>query len=54
MTRSNHNKTEKRPKKIIPWQQHYLRFDVTAQKEKSSCRHAGEVADAVVVALIFQ
>jgi hypothetical protein len=43
---------KKRPKKIIPWQGHHLRLDVTVQKAKSPCRQADEVADAVV-ALIF-
>jgi hypothetical protein len=32
--------------------QHHLHLDVAVRKEKSSCRHADEVADAVVV-LIF-
>ena len=52
MARSNHNKTEKRPEKIIPWRRHHLRLGVAVRKEKSPCRHADEVADADV-ALIF-
>jgi hypothetical protein len=45
---------KKRPKKIIPWRRHHLRFDVTIWKAKSPCRQAEEVevVDAVV-ALIF-
>jgi hypothetical protein len=43
----------KRSEKIISWRQHHLRLDVVIRKEMSPCRHAGEVADAVVVALIF-
>ena len=53
MARSNYNKTEKRPEKIILWRRHHLRLDVAVRKEKSPCRHANEVADAVVVVLIF-
>ena len=53
MARSNHNKTEKKPEKIIPWQRYHLRLDVAVRKEKSPCRRADEVVDAVVVALIF-
>jgi hypothetical protein len=54
VVRSNHNKTEKRLEKIIPWQQHHLRLgDVAVRKSNSPCRHAEEVADAVVVTLIF-
>ena len=48
MTRSNHDKTEKRPEKIIPWRRHHLRLDVA-----ESSYHTGEDADAVDVALIF-
>ena len=52
MARSNHNKIEKRLKKIIPWRRHHLRLDVAVRKQKSSCRHIDEDADAEVV-LIF-
>jgi hypothetical protein len=45
--KSNHNKTEKRPEKII------LRLDAAIRKQKSSCRYVDEDADADVVALIF-
>ena len=44
---------EKRTKKIIPWRRHHLRLDVAVRKDNSPCRHADEVADAIVVALIF-
>jgi hypothetical protein len=44
---------EKRSEKIIPRQQHHLRLNVTIRKPNSPCRHAVEVANAVVVALIF-
>jgi hypothetical protein len=54
VARSNHNKTEKRPVKIILWWRHHLRFDVAVRKEKSLCRRADEVVDAVVVVLIFK
>ena len=53
MARSNHNKTEKRPEKIIPWRLHHLRLDAAVRKQKSPCRHVNEDADAEVVALIF-
>jgi len=53
MARSNYNKAEKRPEKIILWRRHHLRLDVTIRKEKSTCRHAEEVVDTVAVALIF-
>jgi hypothetical protein len=53
VVRSNHNKTEKRPEKIIPWWRYHLRLDVTVQKPNSTCRHAEEVVAAVAVALIF-
>ena len=53
MARSNHNKIEKRPEKIIPWQRHYLRLDAAVRKQKSPCRHVDEDADAEVVVLIF-
>ena len=53
MARSNHNKTKKRPEKIILWRRHHLRLDVTVRKEKSPCHHAEKVVDTVVVALIF-
>jgi hypothetical protein len=53
VAKSNHNKTEKRPEKIIPWRRHHLRLDATVQKQKSPCRHVDENADADVVALIF-
>jgi hypothetical protein len=52
MVRFNHNKTKKRPEKIIPWRRYHLRLDVTVRKAKSPCRQADEVADAVV-ALVF-
>jgi len=45
---------EKRSEKIIPWRRHHLRLDVAVRKEKSPCRRADEVVDAVVVALIFK
>jgi hypothetical protein len=44
---------EKRPKKIIPWRRHHLHLDVIVQKERSPCRQASEVADVIVVVLIF-
>ena len=53
MARTNHDKTEKRLDKIILWCRHHLRLDVATRKERSLCRHAGEVVDAIVVALIF-
>jgi hypothetical protein len=53
VAKSNHNKTEKRPEKIIPWRRHHLRLDATVRKQKSSCRHVDEDADTDVVALIF-
>jgi hypothetical protein len=53
MVRSNHNKTEKRLKKIILWWRHHLRLDVAIWKEKSPYHHADETADVVVVTLIF-
>jgi hypothetical protein len=53
VARSNHNKTKKRPEKIIPWRRHHLRLDATVQKQKSPCRHVDEDADAEVVVLIF-
>jgi hypothetical protein len=53
VARSNHNKTEKIQKKIILRQQYHLFLHVTVRKEKSPCRRADEVADAIVVALIF-
>jgi hypothetical protein len=53
MAKSNHNKTEKRPEKIIPWRRHHLLLDATVQKQKSLCRHVDEDADADVVTLIF-
>jgi hypothetical protein len=52
MVRSNHNKTEKRPEKIILWRRHHFRLDVAIWKGKSPCHQADEVADAIV-ALIF-
>ena len=53
MARSNYNKMEKRLEKNIPWRRHHLRLDVVVQKEKSLCHHADEVANDIVVALIF-
>jgi hypothetical protein len=53
MAKSNHNKTKKRPEKIIPWRRHHLRLDATVRKQKSPCRHVDEDVDADVVALIF-
>jgi hypothetical protein len=53
VARSNHNKTEKKPKKIIPWRQHHLRLDATVRKQKSPCRHVDEDDDTEVIALIF-
>jgi hypothetical protein len=53
VARSNHNKTDKRLEKIIPWWQHHLRLDAAVRKQKSPCRHVEEDADAEVVALIF-
>jgi hypothetical protein len=53
VAKSNHNKTEKRPEKIIPWRRHHLRLDATVQKQKSPCRHINEDDDADIVALIF-
>jgi len=53
VARTNHDKTEKRLDKIILWCRHHLRLDVATRKERSLCRHAGEVVDAIVVALIF-
>jgi hypothetical protein len=44
---------EKRPEKIITWRRYHLCLDITVRKEKSPCRHADEVADAVAVAFIF-
>jgi hypothetical protein len=44
---------KKKPKKFILRRQHHLRLDVTIQKEESPCCHADEVADAIIVALIF-
>jgi len=38
---------ERRPEKLITC------LDVATRKERSLCRHAGEVVDAIVVALIF-
>jgi predicted RNase H-like nuclease len=38
---------------MIPWCRYHLRLDVTVRKENSPCRHAEEVIDTVVVALIF-
>jgi hypothetical protein len=43
---------EKRPKKFIPWQ-HHPHLDVTVQKPNSLCHHAKDVADIVVVVIIF-
>ena len=40
-------------KKIILRRRHHFYLDVAVWKEKSPCRHVGEVVDAVVVALIF-
>ena len=53
MARSNHNKTKKRPEKIIPWRQHHLRLDAAVRKQRSPCRHVDEDSDAEVVALVF-
>jgi hypothetical protein len=53
VVKSNHNKTEKKPEKIIPWRRHHLRLDVVVWKQKSPCRHVDEDADTDVVALIF-
>ena len=53
MARSNHNKTEKRPEKIILWRRHHLRLDVVVRKEKPPCCRADKVVDVVVVVLIF-
>jgi hypothetical protein len=53
VARSNHNKTEKRLEKIILWWRHHLHLDIAVWKEKSPYHHADEVADAVVVTLIF-
>jgi hypothetical protein len=53
VARSNHNKTEKKPEKIITWRRHHLPLDVAIRKQKSSCRHVEEDADAKVVTLIF-
>jgi hypothetical protein len=53
VARSNHNKTKKKPKKIIPWRRHHLHLDVVVQKERSPCRQADEVADVIVAVLIF-
>ena len=44
---------EKRPEKIILWHWRHLRLDIAVRKEKSRCRHTGDDADAVVIALIF-
>jgi hypothetical protein len=52
LVRSNHNKTEKRPEKIIPWRRYHLRHDVAVRKAKSPCLQAKEVANTIV-ALIF-
>jgi uncharacterized protein (UPF0548 family) len=43
---------ENRPEKIILRWQHHLRLDVTVHKPNSTCLHAEEVADVVLVALI--
>jgi hypothetical protein len=53
VAKSNHNKTEKRPEKIIPRRRHHLCLDATVRKQKSPCRHVDEDADVDVVALIF-
>ena len=53
MATSNHNKTEKRPEKIISWRRHDLRLDAAVRKQKSTCRHVDEDGDAEVVAHIF-
>ena len=53
MIRSNHNKTAKRPNKIIPRRQHHFCLDVTVRKPNSPYRHAEKVVDAIVAALIF-
>jgi hypothetical protein len=44
---------EKRLEKIIPWQQYHLCLDVVVRKSNSACHHAKEVADTIVVILIF-
>jgi uncharacterized protein (UPF0548 family) len=43
---------EKRPEKIILRWQHHLHLDVTIRKPNSTCLHAEEVADVVLVTLI--
>jgi hypothetical protein len=53
VARSNHNKTEKKLEKIILWRRHHLRLDAAVRKQKSSCRHVKEDADAKVIILIF-
>ena len=53
MARSNHNETETRLEKIIPWRRHHLCLDAAVRKQKSPCRHIDEDADAEVVVLIF-
>jgi hypothetical protein len=44
---------EKGPKKIYYMAMTSSPPDVTVRKEKSPCHHVDEVADAIVVALIF-
>jgi hypothetical protein len=51
VARSNHNKTKKKPEKIIPWRRRHLRLDAAVRKQKSPCRHIEEDADAKVVTL---
>jgi hypothetical protein len=53
VARCNHDKTKKRLEQIIPWRRYHLHLDVVVWKEMSLCRHAGKVAETVVVALIF-
>jgi hypothetical protein len=48
-----HLRIRKTDLKLIPWWRHHLSLDVVVQKTKSPCRHAEEVVDVVVVALIF-
>lgn len=48
VARSNHNESEKRLEKIIPWWWHHLLLDVTIREEKTSCRHFDEFSDAIV------
>jgi hypothetical protein len=43
----------RRDRKNIPWWRHHLRLDVIVRKERSPSRHAGEVADTVVVIVIL-